>query len=75
MIITLILKKKYEKTKSQSFIVCLFCDNRDFTEKKIPFPTEKGMVFSEAFVCTRCNEPLMSSKQMDNFIKLSKEDE
>lgn len=62
-----------KKSNSQSLLVCLFCDNRDFTERKIPFPTEKGTVFSEAFVCTRCNEPFMNSKQMDNFIKLSKE--
>lgn len=63
---------KLEKNNEHPELICLFCENTDFMEKKIPFPTEKGIIMSEAFVCNQCGEPLMNSEQMDNFIKLSK---
>lgn len=62
------------KNNKHPELICLFCEKKDFTEKKIPFPTEKGIIMSEAFVCNQCGEPLMNSEQMDNFIKLSKND-
>lgn len=53
----------------RSWMKCLHCDSEKFTVKSILFPVDfKGEtveVFSEAFVCDDCGEPLMDSEQMD----------
>lgn len=48
---------------------CLHCDCDRFTVKSILFPVEfkeeTVEVFSDAFVCDDCGEPLIDCKQMD----------
>lgn len=54
---------------------CLHCDSENFTIKSILFSVDfKGEtveVFSEAFVCHDCGEPLIDSEQMDGLRRVS----
>lgn len=54
---------------------CLHCDSEKFTVKSILFPVEfkeeTVEVFSDAFVCDDCGEPLMDCTQMDAIRRVS----
>ena len=56
-------------------LTCLHCNCKKFTTKSILFPVEFNEdtveVFSDAFVCDDCAEPLMDYMQMDALRRLT----
>ncbi len=55
---------------------CVSCSSEDFTEKDVLISSEVGdeiiEVIAPAFVCSACNDTLMSSDQMNVLIKAVK---